>query len=497
MSLPLLFLFTLLALTSFLPSTTAGLTSPLLRNLIPSPSPLSPSPSAVGASSCVIGADWSVPFNSSSARLVTGLSHFFPGPCLLLAYLYDSRGSLGTLQGVDIATGRVRWTEQLLDARDRPLNSFGPLLFNDSTGDLYFTKKRLQGDSSTFCDVTMAGAVLPDGSGVKWRWSTEVCSNHPMEGASTSELLQFPVGQGQTVLLNLGGWYDFFDGDANVTWTAIDAASGRVLQQQTNLGGFDSATVRGDPAQGYFLVNDEDTSSLYHMAANGNWSLVQSTGRLRERFFGARGLTVLNQQGSTLSGLDLRTGQQAWSVSNDSLVTGAWTANFTGFNPFPGQPTMLQHPTEPNLVLRNAWAFGGQTAQVIFLADLFNVTSGMPVAAMAHPELFAGSSGGEQEVPGPQLVDGVIVFHLGLASGAQWLALDAQSMQLVSTGAFGREDFWTSVNATSASVVFQQFIEPAGLVGQTLKADPASTDSEMQEAAVGTWWERMLRGARQ
>ena len=497
MSLPLILLLTLLALTSLVPSTTARLSSPLLRSLLPSPSPLPPSPSAVTASSCSIPSDWQHPLNASQ-DVVPGLPILFPGPCLLVGYVFDAVKGGGLLVGIDVATGATRWSVEATGAQGLPLGPYSSFLFNQTTGTMYLSNRNVVDGGVSFCEVTQGGVASADGSAFKWQWSVSVCYNHSFVDGVEPTLLLFPRGQGQTLLLSIGGWDDVLGGGAsNITWTTIDASSGRVLQQQINQSGFDDVAVRGDPALGYFLVDLQRSSSLFQLQDGGSWQLVKQLPSRSdfELIIEPRGLTDLHLNDTVLSGTDLRTGQQAWRLDNDSLVTGAWAADFSGYDAFP--PNFLQHPTEANLVLRNAWALNGG-GEALFLADVFDVVSGKTVVAMAHPELFSSNLGGEQLEPGLQLVDGAVVYHLVLDSGPQWLALDAQTLKVVSTGEFEAEDeTWVAVNATHASLIDQQLKPTTSLVGLTLRANVTNTDSAGSEAPASTGWERLRRTWRQ
>ena len=335
-----------------------------------------------------------------------------------------------------------------------------------------------------------------DGSAFKWQWSVEVCYNQSVVLGVEPTLLLIPRVAGLSVLLSVGGWRDLFDEGNNATWTIINAASGRVLQQQTNLS-VSAAEARGDPDLGFFLVTNQTQSTLYQVLEDGSWRGIHSlprTGAVEVVDF-PRGLTQLYLTNNSLFGINLRTGGEAWRLDNDSLITGAWAANFSGYHTFP--PSFLQHPTEANLVLRNAWALNGG-GEALFLADVFDVVSGKTVVAMAHPELFSSNLGGEQLEPGLQLVDGAVVYHLVLDSGPQWLALDAQTLKVVSTGEFEAEDeTWVAVNATHASLIDQQLKPTTSLVGLTLRANVTNTDSAGSEAPASTGWERLRRTWRQ
>ena len=498
MPLPLILLLTLLALASFVPSTTtARLSSPLLHNLLPSPSPLPPSPSAVTASSCSIPSPWRHPLNASQ-DVVPGLPILFPGPCLLVGYVFDAVKGGGLLVGIDVATGATRWSVEATGAQGLPLGPYSSFLFNQTTGTMYLSNRNVVDGGVSFCEVTQGGVASADGSAFKWQWSVEVCYNESLVDGVEQELLLFPRDEGQTVLLSMGGWDDVLGtGGSNVTWTTIDASSGQVLQQQTDLSGFDDAAVRGDPALGYFLVDYQTSSTLFQLQDFGTWRLIHQLPWRgdSELIIEPRGLTDLHLDHTSLSATDLRTGQQAWRLDNDSLITGAWAADFSGYGAF--LPSLLQHPAQPNLILRNAWALNGK-GEALFLADVFDVVSGKTVVAMQQPALFFSDSGGEQLEPGLQLVDGAVVYHLQLDSGLQWLALDAQTLKVISTGMFeGSDETWVAVNATHASLIYQQLdFKPTALVGRTVMANLTDTDSAGSESTVSTGWERLLRTVR-
>ena len=451
--------------------------SPAFQSLadLVSPRASPASPSSLSAAGCAVTANWTRPF-TGSLTFNPSPRALFPSTCLLVSYTLDVKANDGNLIGLDIATGQTRWSARVLDGREL-YGYFNPFVFNASTGEVFLTKLRLDGDN--FCTVVMAGAVDAAGAQFAWRWSTQWCWDAAFYSATAPSLLLVPRAGG-SVLVSVDGWEDNFGGSGqNASWTTLDAKSGKILHRETGPA-FASgpATLRGEPSDGFFAVRSPSSLELSQLTSDGSWRRVHSTDLTGgDPLGGSTGLVQLMLSGSDLRGVDLRTGQQLWQSSNNSVATGAWVQNFTGFSSSARSFFVRQHPDNPDWALLDNRATNGQRG-ALFFATIIDVRTGATVASMKDPWLFSSNGIGEVILPAIQSVGGVLMYDLSLDSGPQWMALDGRTLAVVSTGAYVADDkTWVSVDGQGATAVYAMRPNANGIAGARFTADADRTES--------------------
>ena len=470
--LPLVLLSLALTSTSLASFQPRILSPPSSSSLLPPSSP----------SACPINNSWSFSFPDST--FIRQL-YRHPTACQIILAQNSSTPPTVTLWGVDLLTGRLRWSFSMpCSDMFTSLPKAALLASPTSPSRLYLLDRGSASDGG--CRV-VRGVQYDVAAGLSPLWNTTICGGiigdtallaFPSASATDSSTSGATAAAASTDVLLLVEGASYPHAPSPSTWSTLDGVTGTILQQQLSVP-LSAATVGswGEPTERRFFVVNA-TSGLYasttvlsfELDTGGTWrqlaNITFASFSWRLPFSLPQLGYVLSLQGAFTqgdhwTGWDLLTGKQLWAVEGDALFTGKWAAPFPGFQQ-QSAPTGSVHPLDPALLLFNACAYNASlfpSFAVCQYGILDTATGHVSARSAVTAPLFA-AKGFNLNLGGWTAVDNATVALLmgGDWQRLWWRALDATTLTAVSTGQVNGPAFGLlSLSNTSVAVWWETF----------------------------------------
>ena len=406
------------------------------------------------AAGCRVQQDW----EHDTAGSLTVWPLLVTPQCEVLAVNRTHNGSV-YISGIDAATGERRWSWLLHSPRgNQGPNPIIPTADPSLLYTLAFDIEPMCGPL-LYVSWNLTKVRYEPGSGLTTLWQAQL-------GCLTQASVQvFPAtaASSERVLV----WAE--------PLLMLDGETGEQLYNRTAPMADVSEVARVGNGSSHQLAllsrppdSDDLTLASYELGADAHWKQLASVSIDGAAFQPVQTEDIMQQyetrgrvwalqslfDQALLLGVDALTGRQAWSSDNNPLLTGKWAARFPGF--YADLADLVPHPSRPDWLLvtsdaRNSSGF------VISAFALLDSSTGKTLA-MPPPTapVFYGMDWGWDVLW--TATAGVVYKTLLAAQTAFYVALDADSLRLISMGPFtpstSADALFLGAQADGASIVY-------------------------------------------